>query len=56
MAGRRLTPVFTENFADNLEAIRGFLGEEGRAAFARLLDRLLDDIVPTLCQFPLSVE
>jgi len=54
MAGRRLTPVFTENFADNLEAIRGFLGEEGRAAFARLLDRLLDDIVPTLCQFPQS--
>lgn len=52
MAGKRLTPIFTENFADNLDAIRDFLGEDGRAGFARLLDHLFDDLVPTLCQFP----
>ncbi len=54
MAGKRLTPVFTENFAENLDAIRGFLGDDGRAAFTRLLDRLFDDLVPMLCQFPRS--
>ncbi len=52
MAGRRLTAVFTENFSENLDAIRMFLGAEGRARFGRLLDRLLDDLVPTLCRFP----
>ncbi len=54
MAGRRCTPVFTRNFANNLEAIRLFLQPEGEAAFHRLLDRLFDDIVPTLCRFPRS--
>jgi plasmid stabilization system protein ParE len=54
MAGRRLTAVFTENFSENLEAIRIFLGAEGRARFERLLDRLFDDLVPTLCRFPRS--
>ena len=54
MAGRRLTPVFTENFATNLDAIRAFLGDEAGEAFARLLNRLLDDLVPTLSQFPRS--
>lgn len=54
MAGRRLPPVFTENFAENLDAIREFLGQDGRAAFARLLECLFDDLIPTLCQFPQS--
>jgi plasmid stabilization system protein ParE len=54
MAGKRLTPVFTQNFAENLEAIRTFLGDEGRQAFRHLVARVLDDVVPTLCRFPLS--
>jgi plasmid stabilization system protein ParE len=54
MAARRLSPVFTENFANNLEAIRLFLEPEGKAAFRRLLDRLFHEICPTLCRFPLS--
>jgi len=54
MADRRRTPFFTENFAANLEAIRQFLAPEGEAAFRRLLDRLFDNIVPTLCRFPQS--
>jgi plasmid stabilization system protein ParE len=54
MAGKRLTAVFTENFSENLEAIRIFLGPEGRARFERLLDRLFDDLIPTLCRFPRS--
>jgi hypothetical protein len=54
MAGKRLTPVFTQNFAENLGAIQTFLGDEGRAAFDHLLDRLFDDLVPTLCRFPSS--
>jgi len=54
MPGRRRSPVFTENFAANLEAVRSFLEPEGAAAFQHLLDRLFDDIVPTLCRFPQS--
>jgi plasmid stabilization system protein ParE len=54
MAGKRLAPVFTQNFAENLDAIQTFLGDEGRSAFRHLVDRLLDDVVPTLCRFPLS--
>lgn len=54
MAGKRLAPVFTQNFAENLGAIQTFLGEEGRGAFDRLLDRLFDDLVPTLCRFPFA--
>jgi plasmid stabilization system protein ParE len=45
-------PVFTENFATNLDGIRGFLGTAGRRAFARLCHRVFDEIVPTLCRFP----
>ena len=41
MGGRRLTPIFTESFAENLEAIRAFLDHpirslETRAAVRRL--------------------
>jgi plasmid stabilization system protein ParE len=54
MAGSRLTPIFAENFAENLQSIRSCLGKEGEAAFGRLLDRLFEDLVPTLSQFPLS--
>lgn len=53
MAARR-RPLFTENFTANLESVRLFLEPDGRSAFRRLLDRLLDDIVPTLCRFPQS--
>lgn len=52
MAGRRFAPVFTENFLRNLDAIETFLKPEGTAAFQRLLDRLLDDIIPMLTRFP----
>ena len=52
MAGKR--PVFTENFSANLLALQAFLGPEGGRAYQRLLDRLFDDIVPTICQFPQS--
>src|SRR3972149_113976 len=50
----RLRPLFTENFAANLESVRLFLEPDGRSAFRRLLDRLFDDIAPTLCRFPQS--
>ncbi len=49
-----LRPYFSENFAANLDSVRLFLEPEGRVAFRRLLDRLFDDIVPTLCRFPRS--
>lgn len=52
MAADLLTPVFTENFDKNLIEIELFLNSEGKKAFEHLLDRLFDDIVPTLCQFP----
>ena len=51
MAGN-FSPVFTENFDKNLDEIEAFLGQEGKAVFERLLDRLFEDIVPTLCHFP----
>ncbi len=54
MAARDAIPVFTENFSRNLEAIRTFLGTEGRPAFDRLLDRLFDDVIPSVCRFPQS--
>ncbi|MCZ6623454.1 MAG: type II toxin-antitoxin system RelE/ParE family toxin [Deltaproteobacteria bacterium] len=53
MAGR-VRPLFTENFVANLDSVRLFLGPEGRSAFQRLLGRLFDNIVPTLCRFPRS--
>lgn len=50
----RLRPLFTENFAVNLDSIRLFLEPEGRLAFRRLINRLFQDIVPALCRFPRS--
>ena len=50
----RKQPVFTENFSANLTTIQTFLGPEGNAAFQGLLERLFDEVVPTLCQFPHS--
>jgi hypothetical protein len=52
MAGR--LPVFTENFSANLTAIEIFLEPGGHPAFQRLLDRLFDEIIPTVCRFPQS--
>jgi plasmid stabilization system protein ParE len=52
MAGRR--PRFTGNFSTNLTAIEEFVGSHSRTAFHRFLDRLFDDIIPTLCRFPQS--
>ena len=52
MAGKR--PVFTENFSSNLLAIQTFLGSEGDQAYQHLLDRLFNDLVPTICEFPQS--
>lgn len=50
----RLRPFVTKNYAANLESIGLFLEPEGKPAFRRLIDRLFDDIVPTLCCFPQS--
>ena len=52
MAAKR--PTFTESFSANLESIESFLGADGASHFARLFDRLVDDIVPQVCRFPLS--
>lgn len=52
MAGRQFAPVFSENFLRNLDTIEAFLQPEGSAAFQRLLDRIFDDIIPTLSRFP----
>ena len=49
-----LRPYFTENFTANLDSVRLFLEPEGTDVFRRLLRRLFDDIVPTLCRFPQS--
>ncbi len=54
MAGRRRTPVFTENFIRNLDAIQSFLSPEETRHFSHLLDRLFDDIVPLLLRYPQS--
>jgi plasmid stabilization system protein ParE len=52
MAGK--PPRFTENFSTNLTAIEEFLGSHGGRALHRFLDRLFDDVIPTLCRFPQS--
>ena len=52
MAGKR--PRFTENFSANLIAIEEFVAPHSRTAFHRLLDRLFDEVIPTLCRFPQS--
>jgi plasmid stabilization system protein ParE len=52
MAGKR--PRFTENFSANLTAIEEFVAPHSQMAFPRFLDRLFDDVVPTLCRFPQS--
>jgi plasmid stabilization system protein ParE len=52
MAGKRTR--FTENFSANLKAIEEFVAPHSRTACHRSLDRLFDDAIPTLCQFPQS--
>lgn len=52
MAGKQ--PRFTENFSTNLTAIEEFFGSHGKRAAHRFLNRLFDDVIPTLCQFPQS--
>jgi plasmid stabilization system protein ParE len=52
MVGKR--PRFSENFSANLTAIEEFVAPHSRMAFHRFLDRLLDDVIPTLCRFPQS--
>ena len=52
MAAKR--PAFTENFSANLTAIETFLEPDGAATFQGLLDRLFDEVIPTLCRFPLA--
>lgn len=54
MAGKLRTPVFTENFIRNLDAIQFFLKPGGSHAFKALLDRLFNDIVPLLRRYPQS--
>lgn len=52
MAGKSLIPIFTENFERNLDQIRLFLEPEKKKAFQHLLDRLFNDAISTLCQYP----
>lgn len=52
MAGKR--PVFTENLSHNLLDVQAFLGSEGARHAWHVLDRLLDEVVPTICRFPQS--
>lgn len=52
MAAKNKRPVFTENFAKNLDALEEFLKLEGAKAFQRLLDRLFRQALPTLIRFP----
>ncbi|MBI3804972.1 MAG: type II toxin-antitoxin system RelE/ParE family toxin [Nitrospirae bacterium] len=52
MAGKLRTPVFSENFIRNLDAIQSFLKPQGGRAFDDLLDRLVDEIVPMLRRYP----
>ncbi len=52
MAAKR--PLFTENFSSNLVAIEAFLGVDGASYFSKFFDRLVDEIVPLACRFPLS--
>ena len=52
MAGKR--PRFTENFSVNLTAVEEFAAPHSRTAFHQFLDRLFDEVVPTLCRFPQS--
>lgn len=52
MAGKR--PRFTENFSANLTAVEEFVAPHSRTAFHRFLDRLFDELIPTLCRFPQS--
>lgn len=52
MAGNR--PRFTENFSANLSVIEEYLEPHSRTAFHCFLDRLFDDVIPTLCRFPQS--
>ena len=52
MAGKR--PRFTENSSANLTDIEEFVTPHSQMAFHRFLDRLFDDVIPTLCRFPQS--
>jgi plasmid stabilization system protein ParE len=52
MAAKR--PRFTRNFSTNLDDIEAFLGAEGASSFAKIFDRLINDVVPQVCRFPLS--
>jgi plasmid stabilization system protein ParE len=52
MAAKR--PRFARNFSANLDDIQAFLGAEKASSFARLFKRLVADVVPQVCRFPLS--
>jgi len=52
MAAKR--PRFTENFSANLDDIETFLGADGAPYFTKFFDRLVDEIIPHACRFPLS--
>ncbi len=55
MAHKRCLPVkLTENFERNLETIEAFWSErEFPAGYDRLLDELVENVVPNLEQFPM---
>jgi hypothetical protein len=47
-------PRFTENVSANLTAVEEFVAPHSQTACHRLLERLFDEVVPTLCRFPQS--
>jgi plasmid stabilization system protein ParE len=47
-------PQFTRNFSANLDDIEAFLGDEAASSFTRLFEKLVNDVVPQVCHFPLS--
>lgn len=52
MAKRQVTVKITANFEANLDAVRTFLVDsDASIAFGRLLDELLDAVIPNLKRF-----
>lgn len=55
MTGKEFHPVFTSNFTENLDRLEQYLAtQEATAAFTKIVQRLVQDVIPTLCQFPRS--
>jgi len=55
MTGKKLQPVFTQNFSNNLDQIEQYFAAlEASTAFAKMMKRLVKEIVPLVRNFPQS--